>query len=51
MGGLQSSDIFSSSMQWAGVSKKISKYNFDTGGFPKSRSLRQLIFYLTMLEQ
>ena len=26
--------------------KKISKYNFDIEGFPKSRSLRQLIFYL-----
>ncbi len=26
--------------------KKISKYNFDAEGFPKSRSLRQLIFYL-----
>ena len=25
---------------------KINKYNFDTKGFPKSRSLRELIFYL-----
>ena len=26
--------------------KKINKYNFDNDGFPKSRNLRQLIFYL-----
>ena len=26
--------------------KKINKYTFDVQGFPKSRNLRQLIFYL-----